>query len=90
MTDRILKGNCYIHFCLKNKSWMAFRYHINKCPFCGYKNPDGDDRTKSITMVMTFDGNPVVSFESDMEAIAFTQRHHKEDLILTNVGYIPR
>jgi len=80
----------YLHFCLHRKGWMAFRFQINKCPFCGYKNPNGNPKVKSITMITTYEGKPVLSFEDDNEALDYVNKHYNDGLMLTDLGYVPR
>jgi len=90
LIDKIIHNNAYFHFCHKNKSWMAFRFHINACPFCGYKNPNGNPKTKPISLITTYEGTPVIAFEDQYEAIDYASKHHADNIMLTDLGYVPR
>ena len=83
-----VKGQCFFHYCHKNKQLMCLRSWRLDCPFCGYKNPVGDKRTVCCHVVTDYENRPVMVFDDYFDAIDFMQEYPDKDLILHDAGLI--
>jgi len=89
LADTAIVGkNCFFHYCHYVKGLMALRIHRSNCPFCMQKNPDYIPN-HLIHVVSNLETGQVVMTFSDWEkAIRYMQSHHRENLSLSDSGYV--
>lgn len=87
--DTAIVGNgTFFHYCHNAKGLMALRIHWKSCPLCRQTNPDYVANKLVFTVINLSNGNTLLIFSDQLDAINYIQNHPLENLALGDTGYV--